>query len=275
MVMPNSFDHGNQTKTNHNFISTRSYSLTTKLLFMKKSLFYNASILITMVLVTTFMITSCKKQAADETSTANLDQVANSSVKNKPGTISPVSLRVTVNDASGNKLTSDGGGDYVSGSQAVSAVFDQYGNFIFSCGTSGHGPTATLVRWMNINFDSPIQVFINPPITGNDKVTAITTIPAVGLSFTAIQSLEVGQTECITLTGGSNAEWVMNFHRATEDVASSPSSYMVVTRTSLTQWTMTPVGSCSPNSNVCALRNGPGTLYGYYNMPLSLTLTKL
>ena len=36
---------------------------------------------------------------------------------------------------------------------------------------------------------------------------------------------------------------------------------------------VTPAGTCSPNSNVCALRNGPGVLYGYYNMPFSFTLT--
>ena len=39
-------------------------------------------------------------------------------------------------------------------------------------------------------------------------------------------------------------------------------------------WTVQPVGSCSPNSNVAALRAGDGTvLYGYYNMPFFFTLT--
>jgi len=63
--------------------------------------------------------------------------------KGKPGTTSEVFLKLTVNDASGNKLTSDGGGDYVNGQQGVGAKFDQYGNFIFGIGTVGHGSSAS------------------------------------------------------------------------------------------------------------------------------------
>jgi len=212
--------------------------------FQKKPPFTNVSGIIMNALLLIFVITSCTKKTNEITTTANSEEVTVAKTS-KPNTLPEVSLNVTVRDAAGDKITSDGGGSYISGSQSVSAIIDQYGNFIFSCGTSGHGPSATLVRWLNINFDSPIQVFINPPVTGNDKVTAITTIAVAAFTFIPLQNLVVGQSECVGLTGGSGAEW-----------------------------TVTPVGSCSPNSNVCALRNGPGTLYGYYNLPFALTLTK-
>lgn len=248
---------------------------------MKQNQFITAFKLSLSALALMFAVTSCEKKASDVQAVSDSQEVA-SAGKGKPGsTIQEVLLKVTVNDAAGDKLTSDPNveGDYINGSQKVSAKFDQYGNFIFSCGLGGHGNNTYLIRYMNINFDSPVQVFIPPPITGNDKVLAITTGQVAGVNFTPIQNLTPGQSECIGLTGGSSSGWVMNFHRDTEDVPASPSAYMVVTRSSTNpdQWTMTPVGTCSPNSNVnvCALRNGPGTLYGYYNMPFSFTLTKL
>ena len=240
---------------------------------MKQILFYKPAAIIINVCVFIFVFTSCKKQTTEVAATG--EEIATAKAGSKPNTFPMVYLQLTARDALGDKLTSDGGSNYTNGSQAVSAKFDQYGNFIFSCGTSGHGPSATLVRWMNINFDSPIDVFINPPITGNDKITAITTISVAAFTFIPLQDLAVGQSECVGLTGGSAAEWVMNFHRTAEDVANSPSAYAVFTRINSTQWTVTPAGSCSPNSNVCALRDGPGVLYGYYNMPFSFTLTKL
>jgi hypothetical protein len=238
---------------------------------MKRILFYKPSALIINVCMFIFVFTSCKKQTTEIT-TAD-EEMTTAKAGSKPNTLPVVYLQVTASDAFGDKLTSDGGGSYINGSQAVSAKFDQYGNFIFSCGTSGHGPGATLVRWMNINFDSPIEVFINPPITGNDKVTAITTVSVAAFTFIPLQNLPIGQSECVGLTGGSGAEWVMNFHRTAEDVAGSPSAYAVFTRINSTQWTVTPAGSCSPNSNVCALRYGPGVLYGYYNMPFQFILS--
>lgn len=239
---------------------------------MKQNQFSTAFKLSLSALTLTFAVISCTKNKTEVQNAQETEQVS-SLQSAKPGPATPVSLKVTVNNASGNNLTSDGGGDYVTGSQSVSAVFDQYGNFIFTCGLGGHGNNTYMIRWLNINFSQPIQIFINPPITGNDKVTAITTIKVAAYTFIPLQNLTVGQSECVGLTGGSGADWVMNFHRGAEDVSSSPSAYAVFTRINSTQWTVTPAGSCSPNSNVCALRNGPGVLYGYYTMPFSFTLT--
>lgn len=243
---------------------------------MKRILFYKPLPVIINAFLMVLTFTSCKKQTTDIAASDASKEIATATAKGgKPSGPAEVFLKVTVDNTAGYKITSDVGGDYVNGLQSVGAKFDGPGNFIFSCGKSGHGPNATFVRWMNINFDSPINIFTPPPITGNDKVTAITTLPAAGFTFIPLQNLAVGESECVGLTGGSGADWIMNFHRGAEDVSSSPSAYAVFTRISSTQWTVTPAGSCSPNSNVCALRNGPGVLYGYYNMPFSFTLTKL
>ncbi len=241
---------------------------------MKRKLFSYPSGLIMSVLLFILLSPSCTKPTIYNVPSSASDEVIVARA-GKPTTLPIISLSVTVNDATGYNLTSDGGGNYVNGSQAVGAKFDQYGNFIFSCGRSGRGSNAVLVRWMSINFSSPVVVYIAQPITGNDKVTAITTIPVAAYTFTPLQNMAEGESQCVGLTGGSGADWVMNFHRGAEDISSSPSSYAVFTRINATQWTVTPVGTCSPNSNVCALRNGTSVLYGYYNMPFSFTLTKL
>jgi hypothetical protein len=242
-----------------------------KKLFMKKLLFPSASGLIFSALLLSIGFISCKKETATIEPVADSEPVAQ---KGKTNTIPVVSLKLTVNEA-GNRITDDDGGDYISGFQNVSARFDEYGNFIFSCGLGGRGNNTYLVRWLNIDFSSPVVVYTPPPITGADKVRNITTIPVAAYTFTPFQNMTVGQSQCVGLTGGEGAEWIMNFHRSAEDVSTSPSAYAVFTRTSSTQWTVTPAGTCSPNSNVCALRNGPDVLYGYYNMPFSFTLTKL
>jgi hypothetical protein len=239
-------------------------------MFMKKVSFYNAPIFFMTALLLLQIITSCKKNDVVSGSDPN-EQL--SSAKGKPNTLPEVFLKLTVNDAAGNKITSDGGGDYINGTQSFNAKFDQSGNFILACGSPGHGAhQGPPVRWMNINFDSPVVVYIPPPITGSDKVTGITTGSVAAFTFIPLQNLEVGQSECVGLTGGSGAEWVMNFHRNASDESAA---YAVFTRINATQWTVAPAGSCSPNSNVCALRYGAGTLYGFYNMPFSFTLTKL
>ena len=100
--------------------------------------------------------------------------------------------------------------------------------------------------------------------------------------FIPLQNLGINgnpATECIYMGNGvsnSTTTWRVSFHKGNEDTPTSLSAFAVVTRISNTQWKVTPVGSCSPNANVGALRNDDGSvLYGYYYMPFSFTLTKL
>lgn len=72
----------------------------------------------------------------------------------------------------------------------------------------------------------------------------------------------------------STNTWKASFHKGLEDTQTSATVFAVVTRVSSKVWTITPMGTCSPNSNVASLRdNADNTLYGYYNLPFSFTLT--
>ena len=220
-------------------------------------------------------IASCTKKSAEIRLAPSTDEIAAA----KPNTYPSVNLSVTVNDASGNKVTSDGSGPYVNGSTKVSAVIDQYGNFIFSCGSSGHGPNATPDRWLNYDFSDPLPGY---SVKNSERGAYIATIKSsvAPTTFIPLQNLTVGQTECITMAMGlyTLESGVVNFHRQNEDNNTTPTAYIYVTRNSATEWFMTPVpplsGGCSSISNVAALRIST-VLYGYYNMPFSLTLTQL
>lgn len=244
---------------------------------LPKKLFKNVSLLLS-AFVLSFIIQSCSKSGTTTEPSITTEE-ATATAKGKPNTLSEVLLKLTVNGA-GNNVTSDGNNDYINGVQNVSARIDQYGNLIFSCGSSGHGPSATPDRWLNYNFSSPLT---GSSVRNNEKGAYIATIKSsiVPTTFIPLQELTVGSTECITMAMGlfTLENGVVNFHRQpTEDNNSTPTAYVYVTRNSDIQWTMTPVpplsGGCSTISNVAALRVST-ELVGYYNMPFSLTLTKL
>ena len=230
------------------------------------------------ILIICFAFAACQKQTTDTISSVS-EETATAKAGSKPGTFPEVLVKLTVNDA-GARVTSDGGGDYVNGQQAVSARIDQYGNLIFSCGTSGRGPNAVQVRWLSYDFGDPQPGY---SARSSERGAYIATIKSsvAPTTFTPLQNLEVGATECVTMAMGlfTLANGVVNFHRQpTEDNGTTPTAYVYVTRNSETQWTMTPVpplsGGCSTISNVAALRVNTN-LVGYYNMPFSFTLTKL
>jgi len=242
---------------------------------MKRILFHQPYLFLAIF----FSFMACQKQTSYVQSSGVNEEIATGKAGSKPGTFPEVLVKVTVNDV-GNNVTSDGGGDYANGSQAVSAKIDQYGNFIFSCGKTGRGPGAIQVRWLNYNFSSPLPGY---SASGNERGAYIATIKSsvASSTFIPLQNLEVGSTECITMAMGlyTLADGVVNFHRQpTEDNSTTPTAYVYVTRNNETQWTMTPVpplsGGCSTISNVASLRVNT-ELVGYYYMPFSLTLTKI
>ncbi len=69
----------------------------------------------------------------------------------KPGTHTPVPLRVTVDsvDSMGHLygISADGAGDYVDGEKGVKATIDQYGNLIIDFQT-----TRTNMRWLHYQY---------------------------------------------------------------------------------------------------------------------------
>lgn len=193
-----------------------------------------------------------------------------------PAKLTTVPLMVTISatDALGNpyKIQSDGQGSYTDGTQNVQAVLDVNGTFAFNTASAIR---RGVLRWVNYNFDAPVDP------TNTYRPNTITTDNyhfSTGFFAVPLQNLGVNgnpASECGYMGNGVPASWRVSFHKGLEDVSDSPTAFAVVTRTSVSPaiWTVTPSGSCSPNSNVAALRSGDGSiLYGYYSLPFFFTL---
>ena len=194
----------------------------------------------------------------------------------------PVSLVVTISNADSlghaYNIRNDGQGVYTDGVQSVGAVIDQYGTFAFNTFTGSKG---TATRWVTYDFSSPVDPNNTyRPNPSNSINYHFSTGPSAFSPFTPLQNLGVNgnpSTECIYMGNGianSTSIWGVSFHKGNEDVSTSPTAFAFVTRTAISPgtWTITPVGSCSPNSNVASLRSNTGFLYGYYNLPFFFTL---
>lgn len=229
------------------------------------------------ILFAALLMTACR----DETTGPRV-AVPTALVTARAPNLSTVALVVTVSnaDAVGNPygIQNDGKGVYTNGSQNVEAILDQSGTFAFNTNTSNK----TSIRWVTYNFNNPVDpTNTYRPSPSNTKNYHFSTGTSAFSPFTPIQNLGVGSnpsTECIYMGNGianSTTSWRVSFHKGNEDTADSPTAYAVVTRSSVSPavWTVTPVGSCSLNSNVASLRSGDGTLlYGYYTLPFFFTL---
>ncbi len=207
---------------------------------------------------------------------------ANLSKAAAPATITAVSLTVTVantdNLGAAYGIQNDGKGAYVDGSQGVQAVIDKYGTFAFNTVTSH-----TATRWVTYNFSHPVDATnAYRPSPSNSMNYHFSTGPSAFSPHIPLQNLGVNgnpATECIYMGNGfsnKSTGWAVSFHKGQEDVSGTPTAFAVVTRTTVSPavWTITPVGACSPNSNVASLRSGDGSvLYGYYVIPFFFTLT--
>ena len=201
----------------------------------------------------------------------------------KPISLPTVSLIVTVSDADGTgaayNIQSDGQGVYTNGTQNVQAILDQSGTFAFNTNTFTN---RAAIRWVKYTFNNPVDPSNSyRPSPSNSKNYHFSTGPSAFSTFTPLQNLGINgnpTTEWIYMGNGlssSTADWRVSFHKGQEDTGDSQTAYAFVTRTSVSPagWTITPVGSCSPNSIVASLRSGDGTvLYGYYNIPFFFTL---
>ena len=220
---------------------------------------------------------------ADMARTTEADVAAPESPTAARGTSLPtVSLIVMVSNADGSgvpyNIRDDGQGAYTDGTQNVQAILDQYGTFSLNTNTS----RKAAIRWMTYDFSSPVDPSNTyRPAPSNTQNYHFSTGASAFSPFTPLQNLGINgnpNTECIYMGNGisnSTTSWRVSFHKGYEDVASGPTAYAFVTRTSVSPaiWTITPTGSCSPNSNVAALRSGDGSvLYGYYNIPFYFTL---
>jgi hypothetical protein len=197
--------------------------------------------------------------------------------------IVPLSITVSNTDTTGNPsgITNDGQGAYVNGTQNVEAVLDSAGTLVFNTFAANRGAAT---RWVNYDFSRPVDALnlFRPPQDHTQNYHFST--GASGFSpFVPIQYLGTPgypTSECGYMGNGFQAigstTYRVSFHKGYEDTASSPTAFAVFARVSLTPavWTVQPAGSCSPSSNIAALRSGDGTvLHGYYTMSFLLTLT--
>jgi len=192
-------------------------------------------------------------------------------------------VMVSNSDAFGNAagITNDGLGSYVDGSQNVQAQLDAAGTFAFNT-FSGRRGTAT--RWVNYDFSRPVDPS-NTFLPAQDHTQNYhfssggsqysPWVPVQYLGTPGYPSSECGYMGNSFAASGTTS-YRVSFHKGYEDTQTTPSAFAVFTRVSVSPavWTVQPAGSCSPNSNVAALRSGDGSiLYGYYSIPFLFTLT--
>ncbi len=227
-------------------------------------------------------VAACGKSSPSSSSLAGPSPLAEDV---KPGTPPVVSLTVTVSntDAFGNVagITNDGAGAYVDGSQNVQAQLDSSGTFAFNTFNARRG---TATRWLNYDFSRPVDpsnTFAPTQDHGqNYHFSSGGTqyspwVPVQYLGTSGYPSSECGYMGN-SFSANSTTNYRVSFHKGFEDTGTSPTSFVVFTRVSLSPavWTVQPVGSCSPNSNAAALRSDDGSiLYGYYSIPFLFTLT--
>jgi hypothetical protein len=235
---------------------------------MKKNLFISAYKLFVSALLLPFVITSCQKNAPDVLPD-NTNDVTSSANARRTG-LSPVALILTVNNTTGYKITSDGGGDYVNGLQNVSASFDQYGNLQFDTNPGINNKTKpNAVRWMNFTFDTPTSGYsvvypanITTHPKGNYRMVTVTQTPAQSMLNNTFQTIRLGG----GFADGSSTDW--NFSFQYNNVANT--SYATLTRIDNNTWTIT--GATNPP---IARLISNGAVIGFYYLPFSFTLTKL
>lgn len=204
------------------------------------------------------------------------------------GAVTPVSLVVAVSnvDGLGNPygITNDGQGTYVDGQQYVSAVLDQYGTFAFNTFVPPKSFRGPAVRWVNYDFSHPVDPSNTfQPTQDHTRIYHFSTGGSGLLPWVPLQNLGINgnpSTECGYMGNSfsdlSETVYRVSYHKGLEDTQTSPTAFAVFTRTSVSPavWTVTPVGSCSANSNVASLRNdATNFLYGYYDMPYFFTFT--
>jgi hypothetical protein len=185
----------------------------------------------------------------------------------------PIPLSVTVQDV-GTRLTSDGGGAYVDGTQGITAQIDGFGNLKFESTAS-----ATPLRTLNFDFSAPS----NPansfsPSTSGQRFFRILTNPNTANGAPKISDLVPSASACYYATAAYQTATTGN--QAWFNLAHDPQSVPVtVRRDASAQWSM--FSGCGIASGGVAgvwtldltVRRSTAVFRGYYDMGFSFTLT--
>ena len=203
-----------------------------------------------------------------------------SSYGQKPGSQPQVNLDVAIDDLASQGLYgfgSDGGGIYVHGSQGVTASFGTTGILHFKTGTTG----TTGARTARAYYSTPVA-------PSGTLLTGSSDAPTTFMTFVNglyLQTMGVGTTRCEGLLASfaASSSYTRNVgYRAGRGTLTN-TAYMLVTHPDVNTWIMDSNSSsaCSTTDNNIAniydsktKGSGSDIVYGRYNMPLRLILTR-
>lgn len=172
---------------------------------------------------------------------------------------------------------------YQNGTNSVTAVFNDYGHFVFNSGAN---------RKVNFIYSIPLDATNSVLETDSQYGVKARTAPINSTNYVHLQNMDVGTSQCLGLgweltTGdvtGSKREIGYHYFRG----VLTNTAYVTVTRLDLITWTMEPLNRarCGGNDDVTYdnaarvrdVKTAKGKTtdyqYGRYYMPFKLTLTK-
>ena len=205
----------------------------------------------------------------------------------KTPSLATISLDVTISDVDDTgasyMIRSDGHGSYSNGAQNVAATISNTGVFQFDTFT-GNARKASATRWVTYDFSAPVDPTNSYRPTPSNALNYHFSTGGTPISPTApwipLQNLGVNgnpSTECGYMGNGfsnSTTGWTVSFRKGAEETTTSPTSFVMFTRVSVSPavWTVQASGWCTVNANVASLRTDDGVLRGYYSLPFLMTL---
>ena len=186
----------------------------------------------------------------------------------KPGTYTPVPLRVTVHsvDSAGHQcaICPDGAGDYIDGQKGVKATIDQYGNVIIDFQT-----TRTNMRWLHYQYPAGTPI---PPGDGSHHY--FSTIKLDGRPLQTMATDDVIHVASCPLFDDPSGQ-LQYRHAFYRDCQSGvvDGVGLVVTRTN-SGWDVEPEpGALAWVFSITTTGRTQVTNYGLMSLPFSMTLT--
>jgi len=197
----------------------------------------------------------------------------------KPAPATSTRLAVTVADGGTYRIQSDGLGEYVNGVQGMQAEIDGSGNLQIT--PNNLNATTPPQRTLRFDYSAPISPLnsYRPNESGqwNFKIKTNRT----NNGNPRIQDLALNASGCYNTTiahSTTTTSLYDNFNPA----AFPQGTYVYITRTSATTWSMVSNGPCLLNANAAGLqsqdrvaKNPPLIFRGYYDQQLSISFRAL
>jgi len=192
----------------------------------------------------------------------------------------PIPISATMNDSGVYRIHSDGRGEYINGMQGMVAVIDQFGNLQISP-NNGQGTTPAQ-RQLTFDFSVPADPLntYRPDVSGqiNFKILSI------DYDNPRIQDLGVSgnpSSACYRVTVAFRNLVTANQIDFSTAI-NAQATYVLITRTGASTWTVVSNGPCGTNpasgavqSGDLTRKNAPSVPRGIYIMPFSIQIRAL